>query len=283
MNNQKIDIAENNAIKNLKKSPLSINPGSSIFSALLIVFSALLSAPISANELKTTHSSISYGALSQEISDDMRLNIIKKNATSVGSEQTIEQVIEKSRDEIQKITEASLFTQPISRSYAPEFTIYNAFSTLQDDFDRDGYYQTFSVVFDADMHSYDGQDLGEVYARLYLSENGGPWYHYCTTNNFIIHSDSDQDEYEVITTLMEGYHPGHYEILIDLYQVGYAGIVATYSADNNQALYALPLESADHDQVYVDTVYIHHSGSLSRLSLIMLLLLLASRLLRILK
>ncbi len=51
---------------------------------------------------------------------------------------------------------------------------------LQDDYDGDGYYQTLTVVFDADIYSYDGHDLGEVYARLYLSENGGPWFHYYT-------------------------------------------------------------------------------------------------------
>ena len=275
MNNQKINIAENNAIKN---SPLSINPGNYILSAFLIICSALLGSQVRANELNTTHTSSSYEALSQKISDDMRLNFIEKNDTSVISDQIIGKATEQTRDEIQQITKANLLTQPGSRSYAQEFTIYNAFAILLDDFDRDGYHQTFSVIFDADIYSYDGNDIGEVYARLYLSEDGGPWFHYYTTDNFIIHSDSDQDEYEVITNFVEGYPPGHYDILIDLYQVGYPGIVATYSSDDNQALYALPLESAEHDQVYVDTVYIHHSGSLSALSLIILLLLLASRL-----
>lgn len=278
MNNQNINIAENNAIKNLKSSPLSINPGNYILSTLLIISSALLSNQVNANEQTITYSSTSYEALAQEISEDMRLNIIKINNTSVVSDQAIGKATEKTRDEIQKITRTNLLTQPEGRSYAPEFTIYNAFTTLQDDFDRDGYYQTVSVVFDADMYCYDGNDIGKVYARLYLSEDGGPWIHYFTTNNFIIHSDSGQDKYEVITTFIEGYHPGHYDILIDLYQVGYAGIVASYSSNDSQALYALPLESADYDQVYVDAVYIHHGGSLSTLSLIMLLLLLVSRL-----
>ena len=83
-----------------------------------------------------------------------------------------------------------------------------------------------------------------------------------------------------ISVVMEGYHPGHYDVLIDLYQVGNTNIVASYSSDDSQALYGLPLESADYDRVYVDSVYIHHGGSLSTLSLIMLFLLLASRLSR---
>lgn len=271
MNNQKINIAENNTIIN---SPLMTNHGNYILATFLIISLAFLSNQVSADEQVSTHSSSSYEALSQEISDDMRLNIFKRGDLSVVSDQITEQT----RDEIQQISKASLLTQPENRGYAPEFTIYNAFAILLDDFDSDGYYQTFSVVFDADIYSYDGNDIGEVYARLYLSEDGGPWIHYYTTNNFMIYGDSEQDEYEVITNFIEGYHPGHYDILIDLYQVGYTGIVASYSSDDNQALYALPLESADHDQVYVDAVYIHHGGSLSTLSLIMLLLLLGSRL-----
>ena len=284
MNNQKIDIAKSNAIKNFKGSLLSVNPASYIFSALLIISAVFLISQVNASELETTHSSISYGVLSQAINDDMRLNITKKSDAFLVSDQTTGKATGKTRDEIQKIKQTmaktSPLVQPMSRSYAPEFTIYNAFTTLQDDFDRDGYYQTFSVVFDADIHSYDSNDISEVYALLYLSENGGPWFHYYTTDDFIIHSNSDLDEYEVITTFMEGYHPGYYDVLIDLYQVGNTNIVASYSSDDSQALYGLPLESADYDRVYVESVYIHHGGSLSTLSLIMLFLLLASRLSR---
>ena len=287
MNNQKIDIAKNNTIKSFKSLLLSVNPCRNIFSALLMILLVSLISQVNANELKTTHSSISYGVLSQEINDDLRSTIIEQNNSSAISDQITGKATGKSRDEIQKIQQAKELSQitpqtrslilSMSSSYAPEFTIYNAFTTLQDDFDRDGYYQTFSVVFDADMYSYDSNDISEVYARLYLSENGGPWIHYYTTDDFIIHSDSDQDAYEIITTFREGYHSSHYDLLIDLYQVGYNGIVATYSSDDSQALYALPLESADHDQVYVDAVYIHHGGSLSALLLIMLFLLLVSR------
>ncbi|MCW8994825.1 MAG: hypothetical protein OQK77_03320, partial [Psychromonas sp.] len=73
-------------------------------------------------------------------------------------------------------------------------------------------------------------------------------------------------------------YPGHYDLLIDLYQVGYSGIVATYSSNDNPALYALPLESDDYDRVYADTIYIHHAGSLSACLLSVLFLLVVSRL-----
>jgi hypothetical protein len=243
-----------------------------IIIALVIIFGS----PVNANELKTTQSTVSYGVLSAEINDQMRLNIIDTNYTSVFSDQLIGKATGMIRDEQIMFEESSL----IYRSYAPEFTIYNAFTTLQDDLDFDGYYQTFSLVFDADIYSYDGHDSSAVYARLYLSENGGPWINYYTTDDFIIHSDSDQDEYEVITSFTSGYNANNYDLLIDLYQVGYDGIVATYSSNDNQALYGLPLESGDYDYVYVDTVDVYHGGSLSSWLVIILLLLLAGRLYR---
>lgn len=279
MDSQKSNRTKSKAIKNINGSSLGVTPLNSVFIALVMIFWASLIGPVNANELNTTQSTISYGVFSEEINAEMRLNIINNNYTSVISDQLIGKATGKNRDE-QTTSQDSSLAQPMSRSYAPEFSIYNAFTTLQDDLDFDGYYRTFSVVFDADMYSYDSNDSSAVYARLYLSEDGGPWLHYYTTDDFIIHADSNQDEYEVITTFMSGYHSSNYDVMIDLYQVGYDGIVATYSSDDNQALYGLPLESADYDQVYVDTVEIHHGGSLSSWLLIILFLLLASRLYR---
>jgi len=253
-----------------------VNP---VFIALMMIFGVSLISQVNAEALNTTPSTVSYGLLSEAINDETRLNIINTNNSSVLSDQLIGKATGKNRDEILQTTSYdNSLMQTMSRSYAPEFTIYDAFTTLEDDFDGDGFYQTFSVVFDADVYSYDSNDSSLVYARLYLSEDGGPWLHYYSTDDFIIHADSDQDEYEVITTFMSGYHPSHYDVLIDLYQVGYDGIVATYSSDDNQALYALPLESADYDPVYVEHVEVHHGGSLSSWLLIILFSLLASRL-----
>ncbi|WP_049752964.1 choice-of-anchor H family protein [Psychromonas ingrahamii] len=232
-------------------------------------------SPVNADQLKTTQSTVSYGVLSAAINNQMRLNIINTNYSSVFSDQLIGKATGKSRDE-QIIFQDSLL---LYRSYAPEFTIYNASTRLHDDLDSDGYYQTFSLVFDADIYSYDGYDSSMVYARLYLSENGGPWVNYYTTDDFIIHSDSDQDEYEIITSFASGYNTNSYDLLIDLYQVGYDGIVATYSSNDNQALYDFPLESGDYDLVYDDSVYVYQGGSFSSLLLIILFLLFAGRLL----
>ena len=142
-----------------------------------------------------------------------------------------------------------------------DFIIYDAFSYLEADIDGDGYHQSFSIVFDADYFPYSYSDYADVYASLYLSRNGGPWEHYYSSEIFTLYLDSDQDEYEVSTTLEQGYIAGHYDILIDLYQANNNQLVASYSSDDNNALYALPLESSENDVIYVNEVVVTHGGS----------------------
>jgi len=155
-----------------------------------------------------------------------------------------------------------------------QFAIFNAQSSLLTDDDYDGYYQSFSITFDADYLRYDDFDSAIVYAEMYLSKNGGPWLHYFTTDDFSIHSDDSDDDYEVITTLIDGYNSDNYDVLIDLYEVGYSDIVATYSSSDSNALYALPLESTNNDIYQPEQVSysIESGGSFSWLILLPILL-----------
>ncbi len=158
-----------------------------------------------------------------------------------------------------------------SRSYYYDFAIYSGASKLLDDDDGDGYYNTFGILFDADILSSDPAQEASVYAEVYLSQDGGPWLHLYTTEPFLIYADSAEDEYEVVTQLAENYFPDHYNVLIDLYESGYDGIVATYSSDDSDSLYALPLESLDWEY-YQEDHHDHHGGSYSITWLIFLLL-----------
>lgn len=225
----------------------------------------------------------SQGQFRKTLNDQQRKNIIKAHKLNTLPDQLNGKATSKTRvsmlssqKEVSQSAKNSIFSSQSNNNhndYEADFAIYGASSFLQDDYDGDGYYQTFSVVFDADIYSYSSNQLGEVYALLYLSKNGGPWTHYFTTDDFIIESDTDADEYEVITTFLSGYSSNEYDILIDLYQVGYSDVVASYSSDDSNALYALPLESADYDQVYVEP-YIEvvevHGGSMSVLILLLL-------------
>jgi hypothetical protein len=157
-----------------------------------------------------------------------------------------------------------------------QFSIFNAQSILLTDEDQDGYFQDFSVSFDVDYLRYDDFDSTTVYAELYLSRDGGPWLHYYTTEEFTVHSDDSGDGYEVITTLVDGYNSDNYNVLIDVYEVGYSDIVTTYSSDDSSDLYALPLESANYDIYYEEQVSYsegHGGGSFSWLLLIPMLIL----------
>lgn len=167
-----------------------------------------------------------------------------------------------------------------SRSFSDgTFVIYEGYSQLIEDLDADGYFQTFSVTFDADLLTGNPHDEALVYAELYLSENGGPWIHYYSTDSFVIHGESSDDEFEVYSTLEQGFKTNHYDILIDLYEVGYPNIVASYSSDDSNSLYALPLESSDYDVEYVEYYTEVHSdgGSSSIYSLLMILFTLMGR------
>jgi hypothetical protein len=122
------------------------------------------------------------------------------------------------------------------------FVIFDAYSQLIEDYDYDDFYQAFCVTFDADLIIYSSHDEAVVYAELYLSENGSSWEHYYTTDYFVFDGESSGDEFEVYSTLHLGFNCNHYDVLIDLYGVGYANIIASYNIDDSNSLYALPLE-----------------------------------------
>ena len=65
------------------------------------------------------------------------------------------------------------------------------------------------------------------------------------------------------TTLVDAY----YAVLIDLHEMGATDLVATYSGDDSNALYALPIESERYD-IYLPPVHnAGHGGSYSALSI----------------
>jgi hypothetical protein len=248
------------------------------FAGILLLATIVVSNVAIANE----PTSASFGGLSKNLTTENRIDIARENKIASIDEQDINKSTNKTRAEIlnSKTNNVSKVT-PLARSYSysydADFTIYGATSLLHEDYDGDGFHQTFSVIFDADLYSYTSGQLGEVFALLYISKNGGPWTHYYTTDNFLIEGDSDLDEYEVVTTFLSGYSTDHYDILIDLYQVGYSDTVATYSSDDSNALFALSLESADYDEPYYDEPYfevieISHGGSFSIIIILLLLL-----------
>ncbi|QYK02485.1 choice-of-anchor H family protein [Shewanella psychrotolerans] len=189
---------------------------------------------------------------------------------------TREQVIAERQsggDKTEKLRSAS---QRLNAGIYHEFSIYEASSRLFEDIDYDGFFRTFSVTFDADVHSFYVGERADVYADLYLSRNGGPWELYHTTDVFTIVDDVSDDDFEVLTTLHAGYPTDHYDVLIDLYEVGYSDIVATVSSDDLDELYGLPLESADRD-FYEEVIEVTAGGVTSILGMLILFMVAITR------
>lgn len=128
--------------------------------------------------------------------------------------------------------------------HADLFYIYDARSTLLRDRDGDGYHSEFRIRFDADVRMGDAL----VYARLYLRRLGErDWFLYHETDDFWIFGQSGNDDYYVTTTLDAGFATAEYNVLIDLYEVGVPGIVATIGPFDTGELGFLPLEEVGLD------------------------------------
>ena len=127
---------------------------------------------------------------------------------------------------------------------ASDFWFFDAGSTLRSDRDGDGFHREFRVRFDADVIS--GSAI--VFARLYLRRVGDlDWLLYHETDDFQIIGEDGDDDYFVTTTLDDGWPTGDYDVLIDLYESGFPGIVATIGPVDSGALALLPLEEAGLD------------------------------------
>jgi len=139
-----------------------------------------------------------------------------------------------------------VYVENISYHYGGDITIYDASTTLISDFDDDGFYHRFSVGIDVDTIS----STSWVYAKLYLSYEGGPWNYYASSDDFHIHGDSELDIYVVETELAEGFPAGYYDIRIELYDAEYGDWLLSYGPYDDDSLSALPLEDSVYDDVY---------------------------------
>ena len=126
------------------------------------------------------------------------------------------------------------------------FEIYSADLRLVADLDLDGYHHALDVSFDVDVN----HDGATVYAKLYLSRDGGPWSQYFTTDLFVIHGDDTADTYEVRTELLDGYPPGHYDVLIEIYSLDHAYLVTSLVLDHHYLGYDVALEDYGWDEPY---------------------------------
>jgi len=129
------------------------------------------------------------------------------------------------------------------------FEIFEADVLLLADLDGDGFHHALNVFFDVDV----SVDSATVYAKLYLSREGGPWVQYFTTDLFAIHIDDFSDAYEVETDLMENYLPGYYSVLIEIYSLDHAHMVASEVLDYHSLGKDLLIEDRRRDEPYTES------------------------------
>ncbi len=146
-------------------------------------------------------------------------------------------------------TAVAVVVDNISYHYGGDITIYDASTTLISDFDDDGFYHRFSVAIDADTV----YSTSWVYAKLYLSYEGGPWNYYASSDDFHIHGDSELDIHVVETELAEGFPAGYYDILIELYDAEFGELLHSYGPYDDDSLSTLPLEDSVYDDGYYST------------------------------
>lgn len=160
----------------------------------------------------------------------------------------------------------------VANRYDQLFSVEDADVYLLSDLDGDGYHHALSVLFDVDSST----DNATIYVKLYLSHNGGPWRYYYTTDLFDIYGDDYEDAYEVATELLEGYIPGYYDILIEVFSLNHADMVTSMILDHHYLGRDIPLEDLNRDRIdeyyyEEESYYYGGGGSFSMLYLLLIL------------
>ena len=147
-----------------------------------------------------------------------------------------------------------------SQAGSDSFWIYDADIILYSDQDRDGFFTSIDLLFDADT-TY---AVADVYAVIYLSYELGPWNEFVSTDDFTIFGAASGDEYVIDTELVSGYLTGDYDLLIELFDAFDGSFVASFGPEDSSELSFLPLEDAGRDAPIItpggSTVVVHSSG-----------------------
>ena len=241
-----------------------------------LVLSSLLLSSVVLSEVVKSSENVSWSAQSTEKQFEQTSVVIYK--ASNGNQDNVQPMTPSVQSKTatntsnKKDTPAKTLTvRPEAKSSNQEFWIFDAWVEFFRDDDRDGYFNHFSVEFDADTE-YSSAD---VYARLYLGIDE-VFKEYHTTSNFSIYSDNSNDSFVVESELLNGFPPSEYEVLIELYDAYNDQLVAVYDGNSDADLYLLSLESKEYESTQV-VIVTEHGGSVSLWGLLLLPILLITR------
>ncbi len=145
-----------------------------------------------------------------------------------------------------------------SKTPNTDFWFYDVDVELFADEDLDGYLYGIDLLFDADTI----YERADVYAVMYLSREGGPWYEYAATDVFPVFGATSEDDFVVVSELLTGYPAGSYDLLIELYDTWDDAFVAEIGPENSAELSYLPLEDAERDEPFdpPDVIVVEEGG-----------------------
>jgi len=247
------------------------------FSASLLLI-GLFSLPTVATALDTTASIKSISYASDAVIDEAAKNTLLEQADSTVITALPKEGFRSESGPAEKLTLTTSYMRDAN------FNIYNVSSNLISDMDYDGFYPRFSITIDVDTL----YDSAYVYAKIYLSYEGGPWSYMASTNTYQIYSDSALDAFTIETELSNGFYAGYYDVRIELYDADYNEWLVSYGPYEDSSLNALPLEDTYNDNFYdnyitefvypvTTEVYVSGHGSMSSWLLVTLGLILIAR------
>lgn len=211
--------------------------------ALLLLLSlsiALVALPVRAEE--PVLSSRSLGKYRADTTDEFASALAQQEAVTRTTPPASEDYASRARSQL---------LEGVANRYDQLFAIFEADVHTVSDLDGDGYHHAINVFFDVDVST----GGATVYAKLYLSREGGPWIQYFTSDLFEIYLDDSGDAYEVATELLEGYPPGYYDVLVEIYSLDHAYLVASEVLDHHYLGKDVMIEDLARDEPYED-----HSG-----------------------
>jgi len=251
---------------------MSLKPTTQLITGLVIWTAlVLLSSPLMAEEADQRSST----SISFEVSDELD-KITKDEQLKNADADVMAPLI---KDGFR--AESTVIGVHIESTSNGDVYVYDSSADLISDLNDDGFYHRFSIAIDVDTV----YDISTVYAKLYLSLEGGPWNHYATSENYHIYGDSESDIFVIETELGDGFPPGYYDVKVDLYDADTGRWLSDYGPYEDGSLSALPLEDSYYDDSYDGGIYpieteivvSRHAGSVNWILVLLIPLVIAAR------
>ena len=180
-------------------------------------------------------------------SERISVNTLRAPGTTESTVKTMRKKIEATEKVDREAQEKQKQTQKKLRKNDGYVWVDYATVAISGDFDDDGFYTRISLDFDVDTE-YSAID---VYARLFLSLEQGPWIEYADTDNFTV-TTFGGDSYYVDSDLVEGFPVGYYDVRIEVYDAADDYLLATFGPAESGELSYIPLEDENEDSGYVN-------------------------------